>query len=591
MSAEITVGSTLGGRYLVTAEVVATAEGDMVFDGTDQVLNRPVSLLVAAPANATRMAVSAREIAMGTRPSEVQVLDLGLNADSTYLIANLCDPTSLLDLVIEADAPYIEPFQTDTLGQEIFGEPRSLEPQVYEDDAEYYQELAAEQQRRPLLGRLFGKRSDEPFDVDAAPATAPTPLVDPSSPEAAGPAGYAAVADAGNAAPPTGPFAAAPQSAAEAAQASTRAREAAQDAAPARTEPVTELTAPVPQDDSTRPSAIVPPVTPLPPVDAPVPPPVTPAAAPGSQLASDEQAARAAAERGSEARAASRFPREAAAGAVAAAAAQASRASAQAGPGATGVADGATDGARVAAAADDVLARVPASAGSGQREDADSHRWTRLLVGLVLVAVLIGGVVVAVKALGGGGAQPTAGPSSSATSAAPSTSGSGDASSEAPAAPKPKVASAELVAPAESQWSNLFDAGRTSPSNAADGQSSTRFSTYSYKTPTFGNFFKEFTLMVKLEKATDVSSVTMSGLGGTGGEVQVSVGDTPSASAAKDVFSGSFSGATLEAPTVNGGQPVKGQYVFITVSELPRLASPSSADRPYGFQVSEIKVS
>jgi len=175
VSAEITVGSTLGGRYLVTAEVVATAEGDMVFDGTDQVLNRPVSLLVAAPANATRMAVSAREIAMGTRPSEVQVLDLGLNADSTYLIANLCDPTSLLDLVIEADAPYIEPFQTDTLGQEIFGEPRSLEPQVYEDDAEYYQELAAEQQRRPLLGRLFGKRSDEPFDVDAAPATTPTP--------------------------------------------------------------------------------------------------------------------------------------------------------------------------------------------------------------------------------------------------------------------------------------------------------------------------------------------------------------------------------------------------------------------------------
>ena len=161
MSEEITVGAVLGGRYLVTAEVVATAEGDSVFDATDQVLNRPVSLLIAAPSNATRVAVSAREIAMGTRPSQVQVLDLGLNGDSTYLIANKVDPASLLDLVVEPDAPYIEPFMTDTLGQEIFGEARSMEPQVYEDDAEYYQELAEEQRRRQLFGRRKPRNQPE----------------------------------------------------------------------------------------------------------------------------------------------------------------------------------------------------------------------------------------------------------------------------------------------------------------------------------------------------------------------------------------------------------------------------------------------
>jgi hypothetical protein len=604
VSAEITVGSTLGGRYLVTAEVVTTAEGDMVFDGTDQVLNRPVSLLVAAPTNATRMAVSAREIAMGTRPSEVQVLDLGLNADSTYLIANLCDPTSLLDLVVEADAPYIEPFQTDTLGQEIFGEPRSLEPQVYDDDAEYYQELAAEQQRRPLLGRLFGKRAETAGDAaeEASPATAPTPLVDPFSPEAAGPAGYASVADAGNAAPATGPFAAAPQSAADAARAARAVPQATEQTPTAPAAPAGPAAPAAPvnpaaaaADDATRPSAIVPPVSPLPPVSAPQA--QTPAVTELPSLSTDEQAARAAAERGAEARAASRFPREAASAAGAAGVADGARdaSGAQAplaGPAAGGGTGAAAKQSSIAAAADDVLARVGGQAAPA-REEADAHRWTRLLVGVVLVAVLVTGVVLAVKALGGGGAQPVAQPSSSATSPAPGSSSgeSGGGSSTAATVTKPKIDSIAIVAPSESDWGSLYVPAQTSPENAVDGNASTRFSTYTYKSANFGNYFKEFTLMVKLKQPSDLSSVTLTGLGGTGGEVQVAVGDSASVDSAKDVFSGSFSGSTLEAPTVNGGDPVKGQYVFITVSELPRLASPNSPDRPYGFQVSEIKVS
>ena len=69
MSEEIDSGTVLGGRYQVGELIVATEEGDRVYAGTDQVLNRAVSILTAAPHNATRLAVAAREIAIETRPS------------------------------------------------------------------------------------------------------------------------------------------------------------------------------------------------------------------------------------------------------------------------------------------------------------------------------------------------------------------------------------------------------------------------------------------------------------------------------------------------------------------------------------------
>ncbi|MEO8283699.1 MAG: ABC transporter substrate-binding protein, partial [Pseudarthrobacter sp.] len=49
MSHPIDVGSVLGGRYKVTATVLTSHDQDLVLDGMDQVLNRPVSILVAGP--------------------------------------------------------------------------------------------------------------------------------------------------------------------------------------------------------------------------------------------------------------------------------------------------------------------------------------------------------------------------------------------------------------------------------------------------------------------------------------------------------------------------------------------------------------
>ncbi|MEV7649827.1 ABC transporter substrate-binding protein [Arthrobacter sp. NPDC089319] len=164
MPQPVDVGMLLGGRYKVTAQVLASAEHDLVLDGVDQVLNRPVSILVSAPENASQVAMSAREIATGERASNVQILDLG-NADGvTYLVTNEAQAADLLDLVIQRDGPYVEPFFTDTLGSEIFGQVRSTEPEPYEDEYEEYED-EPRQSLRDRLNKLdlpkLGKNAPE----------------------------------------------------------------------------------------------------------------------------------------------------------------------------------------------------------------------------------------------------------------------------------------------------------------------------------------------------------------------------------------------------------------------------------------------
>ncbi|MCQ9163702.1 ABC transporter substrate-binding protein [Arthrobacter sp. STN4] len=146
MPQPIDVGSILGGRYKITGRILASAEEDVILDGLDQVLNRPVSILVSAESNSQNLTQSAREVATGERVSKVSILDLGSQDNSTYLIAARTAPADLLDLVVptepstggDNDAVYREPFFTDTLGTEIFGSARDTAPAagayVYEDN-------------------------------------------------------------------------------------------------------------------------------------------------------------------------------------------------------------------------------------------------------------------------------------------------------------------------------------------------------------------------------------------------------------------------------------------------------------------------
>lgn len=142
MPQPIDVGSILGGRYKVTGRILASAENDIILDGLDQVLNRPVSILVAAIENSPNLTQSARDVATGSRVSNVSILDLGVEENATYLVAARTSPADLLDLVVPmepAEEVYQEPFFTDTLGTEIFGKARDAAPvssaYVYEDNS------------------------------------------------------------------------------------------------------------------------------------------------------------------------------------------------------------------------------------------------------------------------------------------------------------------------------------------------------------------------------------------------------------------------------------------------------------------------
>lgn len=197
MPQPVDVGSVLGGRYKVTAYVLASADRDLVLDGMDQVLNRPVSILVASASNADQIAATAREVATGERAGNIQVLDLGVTDESTYLVTNRAAAADLLDLVVpqdeatpSEDEPFVEPFFTDTLGSEIFGGPRSTEPETYDDDDDYlYEDEEPRPPRKPRLPKArlpkFGRNSSSPGVSGAAGA--------------AGVAGGAAVPAAGNA--------------------------------------------------------------------------------------------------------------------------------------------------------------------------------------------------------------------------------------------------------------------------------------------------------------------------------------------------------------------------------------------------------
>lgn len=582
MSEEIDSGTVLGGRYEVGELIVATEEGDRVFTGTDQVLNRTVSILTAAPANATRLAVAAREIAIETRPSPVQVLDLGISQSTTYLIAADADATDLLDLVIESATPYVEPFMTDTLGSEIFGESRSHEPQLYDDDAEYYEELAHEQARKPLFSGFAERLRNRHHKNDEAAGEDHPEITDPDEgrPENLGSPTLPPVdlSSAGTSeTEPSGPIASVPTSASDASQESSRNRDADNDAAedvdiadiPTQATPVVsggQVSSDIGADTAD--------------VDTAENRAATDAAAAGAGAAStgesreeaDARAAREAYERDGDMRPAARFPRQAlgSAGAAGAGAAEAGAANASAAHAGGGSAGGAGNRAFE----------------ESEPED-NGNKWTRVIVGGLLGLLMIGGVVFAVGNLTNGGSTPTPAASSSEPGAEnskePSESESASPSEDAKDV-EPEIASISRLVPG-AQDLNADTDGELP--KAIDGSPATSYQTYSYSTPQFGNYAKSMALVLELKESAPVKQIKLEGLNGVGGNMEILVGDTENIDDAKEAYSGSFSGPTLEAGL---GKGVEGKYVFVNITELPKIASGGPAGRPYGFTVAEINV-
>jgi hypothetical protein len=541
----VDVGTLLGGRYKVTGQVLASAEQDLVLNGIDQVLNRPVSILVAAPENASQAAMSAREIATGERAGNVQVLDLGITDGYTYLITNQAEAADLLDLVIQQDAPYVEPFFTETLGSEIFGKARTYEPETYEDD-DYYDEEEEDEPRASLRDRLnrlelpkLGRGNAN--DGGGKPLFGRRPGAGAAA--GAGVAGAAAAASAaGQARADTGQF--------------DRAETAWQD----RAETGRQESVASPRQTIAPPPPASPPHVPAD-ADAPATAPVgrQTTGNPKVSLWQDREDY--------------------------APAAEPARPSARRGEDEYG---------RTASV-------FPAGAGGGptQPEDYDYDydddernrpRTSRLLIGGLLAVLLIVAVVIAVNQLNLFRGGPVAGENQETNNSAPATEPQGGEETSAPAEEvvEPAIAGLTRLVPDMPQLDAEND-GRLP--QAIDGNPATYWTSFQYQSDDFGRYASNLALVVELEESSSISSIELTQLSGSGGKFSVMLNDTASLEGATPVAQGSFTAqnTTIPVPETDGAAP-KAQYVIIDFTQLPRLANPQGGP-PFGIRMAEIEIS
>ncbi|MFF1829901.1 ABC transporter substrate-binding protein [Paenarthrobacter sp. NPDC058040] len=542
MSHPIDVGSVLGGRYKVTATVLTSHDQDLVLDGVDQVLNRPVSILVAGPGNAEQVAQSAREVATGERPGHVQILDLGVSDNTTYLITNHSTAPDLLDLVVATNPPYVEPFFTEALGTEIFGQSRTYEPETYdglyeddEHDAEYIQ---YDNDGYPIP-------SDAASEAPAAPASnlPPRPEASPTASKGFGAKIAAAAAGAGAAGAAA---AAALKNAGSKTNDAGAAAGASQAAAPsAPTQPPTQAVSAAPAAPASPPQPPTQAVTSQPiPAAQPAPAP-EPAAEPKVSLWSQEDYgfAGGGADSGSGYdRAATSFPASAAA------------------------ADNYDD--------EDVYEDE-----APQREPR-SLRW---LVGGLLAAVLIVGLVLAVTNLGS--LLPSSKPAATQNTSAPQASGTQTTE------PTPSETAAPAAPPAIQEITRLgsFDFAATFDKDlvkAFDGNAASYWSDMEFATADWGGLSGEMPLVVKLKEPAEVKSVVLNQLGGSGGSISVYTNDRPAMDGAKLVGTNSFTSPELTMPLA---APTQTQYVIVVIKSLPKLAAPKTRFG-FGLRLAEVTI-
>ncbi|MDP9887421.1 discoidin domain-containing protein [Pseudarthrobacter enclensis] len=569
MSNPIDVGSVLGGRYKVTATVLTSHDHDLVLDGVDQVLNRPVSILVAGPENTEQVAQSAREVATGERRGTVQVLDLGVTEDATYLITNHTSAADLLDLVVAPNPPYVEPFFTDTLGSEIFGQPRSHEPEPYDEEdhveAGYinYADSHPSQvdpypsapplppgaAHRPAARQPAPQVSTQGRTGSAAAAAAGAAAVGGAAASVGSATGLSAGAKAGSGASRVDPDATAAQPIAEgAASPSPRGGSADVDTGPNDTAAAATQAQPAVQSDpSTQ-------------------------AQPSAQPSAHEQKPKVSL--WSEDDYAQTVDQDH-----------------------YGDNEDAPQEVRPVQGKSALFARAAAPAAAGvsfaDRDDYDDDhdepegqpRSMRWLVGGLLAVVLIAGLIFAVTNLGSlFKSEPQANPP-----AAPATTNGAQASAPATQAAPSKPPVVPPVIESVTRQGN-FDFAATFDGDlvkAYDGNAASYWSDMEFATENWGGLAPQgVPLVVKLKSPSTISSITLSQLGGSGGNITVYTNDKPSTDGAKVVGSNSFTSTDLNMPLA---EPVQAQYVIISINSLPKLAAPKTR-YGYGIRLAEIKV-
>ncbi|XKH57646.1 hypothetical protein LG293_05785 [Citricoccus nitrophenolicus] len=641
MPQPIEEGMVLGGRYLVTGHVLTSADQDMVLDGRDQVLNRDVSILVASSAHASQVAASARELATGERQGTIQVLDLGLSEGRTYLIAGGNPaPEDLLDMTREQQV-YVEPFYTDTLGSEIFGEARTYEPQVYEDDEEYYEELddgytgPETETRRPkflrgISDRLSQRLGSDDAAKDAVDGRAAAGAV------GAGAAGAAATRNAqghdDGARHEHDPYRSAvlrtdetplPETVSDSdwtgAQDEVTVTSSAADRNVAATSasPVVGSASDEERDEPSRDASdlgrsedtgeVTGEMTGETPTAAVGSPAIgrhspKPGREPHQRAAerpkvtlwddapyepSRNDQAGAAGESHSDDRRGAGVLGAGVTGAGLAAGAGSGSGSAGAGAGAGGGSHGGSAGGPgrhpdVDHGDDD---DYPEFDDYEEQDEDDKPRGARWLVGGILVLLLILGAVFAFNILDNN-RNPEAGGGESSTPGS-STAESSQEQTQDSQLPEPAIVSATRVVPDDDGLSAETDS--TLP-NAIDGNPATAWQTYTFAQPAFGGYASSMALVIELEEPSAVSQVDITQNNGSGGSFSVLLSDTPEIDDARQIAEGSLTGPEVSVPIpAEDGSPAEAQYVIINFTELPELSNATS-NRPYGLRIAEVEV-
>jgi hypothetical protein len=527
--ASIDEGTVLGGRYEITGRIMASAQQDQILNGLDQVLNREVLILVAARENASQAAQSARQLATGERSSSIQILDLGLSDDRTYLVApGNSDVEDFLALLTDEDV-YVEPFFTEHLGTELFGESRQRTPQTYEDDAEYYAELRddlAEEpdpEKRPEFLNRISDRIDNWLQEDDETR------VMPGQASTAGATGAAAAAAAAG----TG---------------STRQRkdpEPVQPQEPVEPEPAEPQKAPRQEEPAEeQPTQVVEPITEEQ-EQAPVPV-HTAAAAPQQQQTQQQR------------------PQPTAKPFIP--------------PPAPNDPDEPSPDEGYAIEYTDEKPRSTAG------------RW---IGGILLVGILVFAVVIGFRVLGSPEEEPPPVASEPTEEAPAEDENDEAAEEEEepeeePVGPDPTPASVQRVVPDSPDLTNNYDADLPA---IIDGNQATAWQTLTFTTPQFGGFASNLALVVELEEQAPIEEINITQNQGSGGAFTVSVSDEPTPGSGTVLTEGSFTGPeyTVDARD-SEGEPVEAQYVIVNFTELPTLSNTTSPDRPYGIRIAEIDV-
>jgi hypothetical protein len=217
------------------------------------------------------------------------------------------------------------------------------------------------------------------------------------------------------------------------------------------------------------------------------------------------------------------------------------------------------------------------------RREPRSLRW---LVGGLLAVVLIAGLVFALTNLGG-----LFTPEPRAVAPASSAGATQEGSATATATQEPTTA-APAVPPAidsisrqgDFEFAATFDGDLV---KAYDGNAASYWSDMEFATDAWGGLAPEgVPLIVKLKSPATVSSITLTQLGGSGGNITVYTNDRPSLDGAKTVGTNSFTSTDLNMPLA---EPVEAQYVIVSIKSLPKLAAPKTR-YGYGLRLAEVKV-